>query len=100
MFSLLADKIRNCGLDFIKGSFKKLSLYNLIYSIMSWFYAFITLMVIYVLKGMNKEIDELLKFLNYDEKLSSKKKKTEVIKEGNNKEVLSSRVDSEKNENS
>ncbi len=49
---------------------------------MSLFYAFMTLIVNYVLKGMNKEIDELLKFLNYDEKSLGKKKK----KEDNKKE--------------
>jgi hypothetical protein len=41
---------------------------------MSLFYAFITLLVIYILKGMNKEIDELLKFLSYNEKSLNKKK--------------------------
>lgn len=68
---------------------------------MSLLYAFITLMVIYLLKGTNKEIDELLKFLNYNEKLSSKKKKKEdKQKEENTKEISSSSVNSEKNDNS
>lgn len=67
---------------------------------MSLLYAFITLAVIYVLKGMNKEVDELLKFLNYDGKLSGKKKRKEEKQKEDNKEVSSSSVNSDKNENS
>jgi hypothetical protein len=68
---------------------------------MSLFYAFITLLVIYILKGMNKEIDELLKFLSYNEKcLNKKKKKEEKLKEDNSKDVSSSSVNSEKHVNS
>jgi len=75
IFSLLADKIRADGLTFIEDSFDQLTLYNLVYTIMSAFYAFVTLMVIYVLKCMNFEINDLLKFLNYTGKSMVKKKK-------------------------
>ena len=76
-YFLLAEKIRNYGLLYLEDSFKSLTLYNLIYSTLCAFYAVITLLVIYLLKGMNKKINELLKFLNYNLKPVNKKKRRE-----------------------
>lgn len=67
-FSLIADRIRNYGLDYIQTSFDDLTLYNIIYTVITVMYVAITLCVIYVLKGMNKQVNELLKFLNYHKK--------------------------------
>jgi hypothetical protein len=89
VFSMLAEKIRNCGLNFIEQSFKHLYFYNIVYSIMSLMYTFITLMVIYVLKGMNKEIDQLLKFLSYNGNSHKKTKGQDKQNEGDIKEEFS-----------
>jgi hypothetical protein len=86
VFSVLAEKIRNCGLNFIEDRFKQLYFYNLVYSIMSLVYTFITLMVIYVLKGMNKEISQLLIFISYNGNSHKKTKGQDKQNEGDIKE--------------
>lgn len=89
VFSVLAEKIRNCGLNFIEQSFKQLYFFNLVYSIMSLMYTLITLRVIYVLKGMNKEISQLLKFLSYNGDSHKKTKGQDKQNEGDMKEEFS-----------
>jgi hypothetical protein len=100
IFSLLADKMRTDGLTFIEDSFDQLTLYNLIYTLMSAFYAFVTLAVIYVLKCMNVEINDLLKFLSYTGKnVVKKKKKDEFAKDERKKEISSKSISEDKNSN-
>jgi hypothetical protein len=65
---------------------------------MSLLYAFITLIVVYVLKGMNKDIDELLKFINYNDRTHKKTKRQDKQKEDNMKEGTLNSAISEKNE--
>lgn len=73
LFSVLADKISHYGVAYIEDSFSQLLIYNIVYIVMSLLYILVTLVVIYYLKGMNKEINELLTFLNYSTNMTTKR---------------------------
>lgn len=72
LFSTLADRISQYGVNFIEESFDKLLVFNIVYIIVSIIYIGVTLLVIYSLKRMNKEINKLLGFLNYSTNMSTK----------------------------
>ncbi len=83
IYSVFTRRIRQHGQSQIDSGFGNFMMYNIFSGLILVVYLVITILVVYELKKVNKQICELLKFLNYRGSSKKKNRQKEMAKKGN-----------------